>query len=582
MELTGEDKKRIQEAFAEKMRELQLDDSDITLVFHKDILILEGNCSVWQQVVDVGHMAAKLPGVTKLVNHLTSKDQPERKPEDIKKYENMEIIDHAQVVIIGAGVTGCGIARELSKYKLDILVLEKEEDISCGTTKSNNGMIHSGYDSKHGSLKAEMNVRGNAMYSRWAEELDFSFNRTGSFVLAFNEEEHETLKYYLQNGTQNGVPGIALITGDEARAIEPNLSDEVKWALWTPSAGYVEPYEVALSLMENAMDNGTRLRLDCQVYAIQKEGERAAVLLTNQGKITCDYLINAAGLYADEIAAMLDDEFFTIHPRRGTLVIYDKENKGKIHTFSGQAPGAYTKGGGPQETPEGTLLFGPSAKEVPEKDDLGVDQDDLDFVVDKGMYLIKNVDRSSMITFFSGNRAATYMEDFIIQKSDTVRNVIYAAGIQSPGLASSPAIAERVENIFLAMTENVQKNPNWNPIRKVKKPIRFCSMEEREERIKENPLYGRIICRCETVTEGEIVDAIHGKVPATNIDAIKRRTRAGMGRCQGGFCQAKVLEILARELAIPETEITLKGKGSSILCENTRIQHREKAGEKHE
>lgn len=558
------------EAFQEGMEKLKLDASRVKPVWREDILVLEGQMDIWQQVVDVGHMAAKLPGVTKLVNHLTSLDQPKKEKRELALYQNMEEIDQADVVIIGAGVTGCGIARQLSKYKLDILVLEKEEDISCGTTKCNNGMIHSGYDSKHGSLKAEMNVKGNAMYTQWAEDLHFAFHRTGSFVLAFDEKEHETLKYYLENGTRNGVPGIALITGDEAREIEPNISDDALWALWTPSAGYVEPYEVALALMENAIDNGVRLKLNCEILDIKREENLVTTLITSQGKIRCRYLINAAGLYADEIARMMDDEFFTIHPRRGTLVIYDKENKGKIHTFSGQAPSAYTKGGGPQETPEGTLLFGPSAKEVPEKDDLGVDQDDLDFVIDKGMFLVKNIDRASLITYFAGNRAATYMEDFIIQPSEKVENVIHAAGIQSPGLASSPAIAERVEQIFTAMKPDLEKDEHYNPVREVKKPVRFCTMEERDALIKENPLYGRIICRCETVTEGEIVDAIHGKVPATNIDAVKRRTRAGMGRCQGGFCQAKVLEILARELGVDETEVTLKGAGSNVLKERTR------------
>lgn len=560
----------INDLFRQGMEKLDLDPSQVELTWDEDILILSGCLTVWQQVVDVGHMAAKLPGVTKLVNHLTSLDQPPKEERDFSAYYKMEETDQADVVIIGGGVTGCAIARALSKYPLDVLVLEKEEDIACGTTKSNNGMIHSGYDSKHGSLKAEMNVKGNAMYSQWAEELHFAFNRTGSFVLAFNEKEKEVLEYYLDNGTQNGVPGIALITGEEARKIEPNLSDEALWALWTPSAGYVEPYEVALALMENAMDNGVRLKMDCEIVDIQKEEGKATELITSQGKIKCNFLINAAGLYSDEVAKMMGDEFFTIHPRRGTLVIFDKENKGKITTFTGQAPGPYTKGGGPQETPEGTLLWGPSAKEVPEKDNLGVDQDDLDFVIDKGMYLIKNVDPASKITYFGGNRAATYHEDFIIQHSDKVENVIHAAGIQSPGLASSPAIAERVEKLFLEKHPDLEVKASYNPIRREKKPFRLCTMEERAALIQENPLYGRIICRCETVTEGEIVDAIHGKVPARNIDAIKRRTRAGMGRCQGGFCQAKVLEILARELGLEETEITLKGKGSNILKGRTR------------
>ena len=560
----------INDLFLQEMEKLSLDPASVQLTWQDDILILSGCLKCWQQVVDVGHMAAKLPGVKKLVNHLTSEDAPKKEKRDISTYYDKDEIDRADVVIIGAGVTGCGIARQLSKYNLDILVLEKEEDISCGTTKCNNVMIHSGYDSKHGSLKAQMNVKGNAMYSQWAEELHFAFHRTGSFVLAFDEKEREVLRYYLENGTKNGVPGIAILSGDEARKIEPNISDDAVEALWTPSAGYVEPYEVALALMENAIDNGVRLRLDCEILDIQKEEKKAVTLITSQGKIHCQYLINAAGLYSDEIAAMLDDEFFTIHPRRGTLVIYDKENKGKIHTFSGQAPGAYSKGGGPQETPEGTLIFGPSAKEVPEKDNLAVDQDDLDFVINKGMYLVKNIDRNTLITFFGGNRAATYHEDFIIQCSEKVENVIHAAGIQSPGLASSPAIAERVEQLFLTLKPDVTKKEDYNPIRREKKPFRFCTMEERDALIKENPLYGRIICRCETVPEGEIVDAIHGKVPARNIDAVKRRTRAGMGRCQGGFCQAKVLEILARELCMEETEVTLKGKGSNILKERTR------------
>lgn len=560
----------IRESFRQGMEQLGLDTSLIELIEKDEIFILEGQVDRWQQVVDIGHMVAKIPGVDNLVNHLTSRDQPEKESKNLEQYYFMDEVDHADVVIIGAGVTGCGIARQLSKYKLDILVLDKEEDISCGTTKCNNGMIHSGYDSKPASLKAKMNVKGNAMYTQWAEELHFSFKRTGSFVLAFDEEEHKTLEGLLVNGQTNGVPGIALISGDEAREIEPNISEKAISALWTPSAGYVEPYEVCLALMENAIDNGARLRLNCEIFDIETSDKKAKTLITSQGKITCDYLINAAGLYADEVAKMLDDEFFTIHPRRGTLVIYDKENAGKIHTFSGQAPSNFTKGGGPQETPEGTLLFGPSAKEVPEKDDLGVDQDDLDFVIDKGMFLINNVPRGSLITFFGGNRAATYKEDFIIQNSKKLDNVIYAAGIQSPGLASSPAIAKRVEGLFLELYPEVEKDENFNPIREKKKPMRFCTMEERENRIKENPLYGRIICRCETVTEGEIVDAIHGKVPATNVDAVKRRTRAGMGRCQGGFCQAKVLEILARELKKDETEITLKGQGSNILKERTR------------
>lgn len=550
------------------LEEHSLNQDAVQLHYSEDAVILSGSVKSWNQVVDIGHRIAKYKGVKNLVNHITSDDMPAKKQRDIQKYYGLPIVDTADVVIIGAGVTGCAIARTLSKYPLDILVAEKEEDIACGTTKANNGMIHSGYDSKPESWKGKLNAKGNAMYTKWAEELHFNFMRTGSFVLAFNDEENKKLTELLENGKKNKVPGIALITGDEARKIEPGISDEAISALWTPSAGYVEPYEVTLALMENAIDNGARLRLDCEIVDIIKEQD--FTLITTQGKIQCRFLINAAGLYADEIARMLNDEFFTIHPRRGTLVIFDKKNKGKIHTFSGQAPGNYTKGGGPQETPEGTLLWGPSAKEVPEKDNLEVDQDDLDFVIDKGMHLIKNVERSDVITYFSGNRAATYTEDFILQHSKKTDRLIYAAGIQSPGLASSPAIAEKIEELFLEKNPGLEIKADYNPIRKEKKPFRFCSMEERDALIKENPLYGTVICRCENITEGEIVDAIHGKIPARNIDAVKRRVRAGMGRCQGGFCQSRVLEILARELNKDETEITLKGKGSNILKEQTR------------
>ena len=232
----------VKEAFFQKMKESELDASKVSLEWKDDILILSGEVERWQQVVDIGHLTAKIPGVTKLVNHLTSKDMPKKEKKDISPFLAMEEKEEADVVIIGAGITGCAVARQLSKYKLNVLVLEREDDISCGTTKSNNGMIHSGYDSKHGSLKAEMNVKGNAMYTQWAQDLHFACKRTGSFVLAFDEKEHEVLKYYLENGTKNGVPGIALITGEEARKIEPNISDVAQWALWTPSAGYVEPY----------------------------------------------------------------------------------------------------------------------------------------------------------------------------------------------------------------------------------------------------------------------------------------------------------------------------------------------------
>ncbi|ONI41819.1 FAD/NAD(P)-binding oxidoreductase [Candidatus Epulonipiscium fishelsonii] len=480
-------------------------------------------------------------------------------------------VENVDVLIVGGGVIGCGAARELSKYELNILVVEKSSDISEGTTKCNNGMIHSGYDTKPNSLKAIYGVKGNAMYTQWAEELGFHFNRTGSFVCGFNQDDMDIIQGLYENGIKNKVPGIEVISGERAREIEPNINDGVIGALWTPSAGYVEPYEVTLALAENAIENGAKIWLNTEVFDVLQENGKVTGVVTNKGIIKAKVIINSAGLYADEIAKMINDEFYTIHPRRGTLGILDKENKGKLHTFVGKAPSKYTKGGGPQETPEGTLLIGPSAKEVADKEDLGVDRDDLDFILDKAMELTKNISPDTLITFFSGNRAATFEEDFIIEPSKKVKGFIHVAGIQSPGLASAPAISEAVMNLTLAeLGDGVKEKATYNPKHTFNKAFRDCTNEEREKLIAQNPAYGKIVCRCETVTEAEIVNAINGIVPATTMDAVKRRTRAGMGRCQSGFCGSKVLDLLSKELNIPPTEVTLKGKNSEILTEPTR------------
>lgn len=531
---------------------------------------LTGRLGSWREVVDVGHMAAKLPGVRHVVCDLQSPEVKEKKKEDISPYRALGEVDRADVVIIGGGVTGCGIARQLSRYQLDILLIEAKEDIACGTTKANNGMIHSGYDSKPDTLKAKLNVRGNALYSDWARDLGFQFNRTGSFVCGFDEEDRKVIEAYYENGKKNGVPGIEIISGERAREIEPALSSAITCALWTPSAGYVEPYEVALALAENAVDNGVRFRLSCRAVDMEIDNGRISGVLTNQGLIKCDFVINAAGLYADEIAEMAGDRFYSIHPRRGGLVIFDKEYKGKLSTFAGLAPSNYTKGGGPMMTPDGTMLWGPSAKEVWDKEDLSVEQEDMDFILGKAFRLVEGMDRSGVITYFAGNRAATYEEDFIIENSKKLHNFMHVAGIQSPGLASSPAIAELVDTLFLQRMPNVKNKANFHPVRQAQTPFARASVEEREAMLKEDPRYGHIICRCESVTEGEIVKAIHGKIPATTIDSVKRRTRAGMGRCQGGFCGAKVLEILSRELGVSPLEVTLKGEGSQVLLEKTR------------
>ena len=510
--------------------------TDISINFKDNIAYINGATKHnWASVVEEGRRLCA-DGTASNVVILDDRKLP-----TISTYQDMGKVDEADIVIIGGGISGCAIARELSRYNCSVLLIEKCSDISEGTTKANNGMIHSGYDSPHGTLKAKLNVQGNAMYTQWAKDLGFEFNRTGSFVCGFTPEDKIQLEKYLENGLKNNVPDIAIISGDDARKIEPALSDKITWALWTPSAAYVEPYEVAVKLMEDAMDNGARLRLDCQVMGFCFSGDGGAVsqVVTNQGIINCKHVINAAGLYADDIAWYAGDRFYSIHARRGVLAIFDKQNTARPKTFSGIAPSNYTKGGGPMMTPAGTMLWGPSAEEVWDKEDVSVDTEGLGFVLDKGYRLLRDVQEPGVITYFAGNRAASFNEDFIICNSQKLCNFTHVAGIQSPGLAASPAIAKMVVNL-------------------VKERLTLVSTQD------------TIVCRCELVSEGDIIRAIHGRVPARTLDAVKRRTRAGMGRCQSGFCGAKILEILARELNIDPTLVTLKGEGSQILFRENR------------
>lgn len=541
---------------------------------NRQVITLVGDVDQWQQVVDIGHIAGKLPGTKGVINRITAKNahvSVADRRDAIEKGRTFGVAARCEVLIIGAGITGCGIARTLAKYQRDILIVEKKTDICEGTSKANNGMIHSGYDSKPGSLKAKLCVKGNAMYTQWQKELGFKMNRCGSFIVGFDEEDKAYLKKYYERGKQNGVPGIAILSGNEARQIEPLISTDAIEALWTPSAAYIEPYEVTLALMENAMDNGVKLMTETEVLAMDQSDKKIVRVVTSKGVIEADCVINAAGLYADEVAEMAGDRFYTIHGRRGTLVVMDKKKQSKApKCFIGTAPKSFTKGGGPQTTPEGNPIWGPSALEVPDKEDTAVDSDDLAFVMEKGKKLTPGINEKDIIRFFGGNRPANYIEDFIIEKSEKLKNFIHVSGIQSPGVAAAPAIDEMVENIYLSMYPNTKKRENYNSIRKSKKAFRDCAKREQEALIAKNPLYGHIICRCETVAEAEIVNAIHGKVPAMTLDAIKRRTRAGMGRCQAGFCGPRVVEILARELNVDETEITKSGGDSYILWKASR------------
>ena len=558
-------------------------------VDERNILTLYGACDSWKELVKIGHTAAKDKHIKNVVNKMTVRGMELPKKDysaDKKAGEAIGVIDSADVVIVGAGISGCGIARELSKYNLKIIVTEMSGDVATGATKCNNGNIHPGYAAKPGTLKAKLNVEGNRMYTDWARELGFDLQRVGAMGFVTDPALEVAIHAVHKVCKINGVPA-KILRGKEAAEVEPGLvrnglADKVKLAIWMPTMGLVEPYQVAVALAENAATNGVQFRFDCGVADVLTESGKVCGVVTNQGIIQAKYVINCAGVYADEISAMAGDESFTIHPRKGTIAILDKAKKPEYDALCQYITKDFlkltienmkneTKGGGMCHTPEGNILMGPSAQEIPDKEDKSTDAENLGYAMGRGD---NNIQYGDVIRFFASSRPADYKEDFFIEMSEVTDGFINVGAIQSPGLASAPAIAKMVEGIVKDDAHKkgtpIIPKANWKRFRKRKPEFRNMSRAEQDALIRENPAYGRIICRCETITEGEILEAIHSPVPPTSVDGIKRRTRAGMGRCQGGFCQPRVLEILAREQGREMTDITLKGEGSNILLQNNR------------
>ena len=558
-------------------------------VSNEKIVTLTGNVDEWKELVLIGHTLAKVKGVKNLVNDMTAKDTTIIKKDyssEIAQTKQLGKTESCDVVIIGAGVSGCAIARELSKYDISVKVLEKNSDVSEETSKSNNGNIHPGFLATPGTLKAKLNLRGNYLYTKLSNQLDFELKRPGSLAVYYDEKNQKKFKF-LKIMKKTGIghfikpisqmmktPGLKWLTGEEVHQLEPNIKGKPLGGLWMTTMGLVEPFQVCYALAENAIANGVEFKLNTRVLDIETSDQEATKIITNNSIITCETVINCAGVFADDIAEMVNDKFYTIHPRRGAIAIIDKNRKGFLSRPSGLAKekksGSNSKGGGASITPEGNLLWGPTAVEISDKEDKAVYPSDLDYIVNLGSGVTEDVKANEIITIFSGVRAADYKEDFIIEASKTVKGFIHVAGIQSPGLASAPAIAERVEKIYLKHHRKTKLKENYTLTRKNTPRFRDHTREEQDELIKMNPKYGRIICRCELITEGEIIDACHAPIPATSIDAVKRRSRAGMGRCQGGFCGPKVLEIISKELNIPMTEVTLKGGKSKVLTKDNR------------
>lgn len=469
------------------------------------------------------------------------------------------------IAVIGAGISGSAIARELSKYNLKTVVIEKGVEVCQGTTKANSAIVHGGFDAKEGSLKAKLNVEGNSLYKDLCEELNVEFKQIGSLVLAFDDKDVKHIEELYERGLVNRARGLKILNKEEILEIEPNINKKVVKALLCESAGIVCPFNLNVALMENAITNGVELRLESEVIDIKKEGDVFNIKINNKEDIQSKYVINAAGVYADKINNMIGGDEYYIIPRKGEYKILDK-SEGKIanHVLF-QCPTAKGKGTLVTQTVHGNLLVGPNAIEVEDKEDITTSREGIFEIVSDSKKSIADIDFRKTITSFAGLRATPNTGDFMIFASKKCKNFINVGGIESPGLASAPAVAKYVLNILKEEGLKLQKNSNFNPIRKKNKPFIHMTKEEREEVVKNDERYRRVICRCESVTEGEIVDAINSPCGARTVDGVKRRVRPGMGRCQGGFCGPKVIEILARELQINIEDVQKDYSGSKTV-----------------
>lgn len=474
------------------------------------------------------------------------------------------------VLIIGAGVVGTLIARKLSLYDLNVCILESRADVALGNSKANSGIVHAGYDAMPGTMKAFLNIKGNWLYDELYRELDIPFKRIGSFVIAFSKADMEKLRMLYQRGLDNGVSGLRLLNSyNEISLLEPGISPEAIGALYAPSAGITCPFELAVGAAENAVENGTELKLETKVDGIEHKNGMFHIE-TNKETVLSKYVVNAAGLYSDDVAQMTGDYAFSIKPRKGEYMLLDKSQGQIVNKVIFQAPTESGKGILVTPTVDGNLLLGPTASDIDDKDDFSTTLAGMNEVIRGALKSVPGINVRQVITSFAGLRAVPSTGDFIIQYSNSNKRLLHVAGIESPGLTAAPAIAEyAAELLEKAGLELVAKKN-----RKVgrKSIVRFieASEEEKIKLIKSNKLYGNVICRCETVTEAEIIESIRRPAGAVNLDAVKRRTRAGMGRCQGGFCTPKIIEILSRELRTPMESIVKSERNSLLLNHRTK------------
>ena len=470
------------------------------------------------------------------------------------------------IAIVGAGITGCAIVRQLARYDLSICVVEAANDIALGASKANGGLVHAGYDPAPGTVKAQVNARGCELYGTWAQELGFLFCRTGSMVLGFNDEDRAQLEQLRCNGLANGVPELSIVGRDRIHELEPRASADAMCALWCPSTGFVDPFEVATAALENAVANGVTFMRSALVEAIEVAGsgdDARFTLVTPAGNVRCRYLINAAGNGAADISHMAGAEEFQMVWRQGNIVVLDREPRALMPLYP--VPTPVSKGVIVTGTVHGNTVITATAA-VREPGDTQTYADDVNALLGGARKLVPDLDTRRVVRAFAGGRPVIKgTNDFFIGQSAVVPGLFQAAGIQSPGVASAPAIAERMEQVLRNAGVVLRERDDWDPIRHAPDDFDLAPLARKEELIESDPAWGQIVCRCETVPEAEIVAAIRRRPGAVSVEGVKRRCRAGMGRCQSGFCQSRVVAILARELGCDPSEVLLEDAGSWLV-----------------
>jgi glycerol-3-phosphate dehydrogenase len=541
---------------------------------------LRGHLSSHQAALEAGHLAGSFDKVREVVNDIVFPGKMRLKtPRKVSEELTGREFD---VVIVGGGVIGLAVARELAQFNLSIALLERHNDVGMDQTTHSNAMIHPAIQAKHGTLRWEMNYKGNPMWDEIARQLTVDFKRIGTLVVAENPEEEAWLPYAVDTAIKHNDPEPKLLDRQGLDSVEPGLAPNVRKGVLIWNTGIVAVFELLVAYAENALSNGVSIFLDTAVTGVRTEDLTIKAINTTRGTVKAGLLINAAGLYADKIAEYAGDRFFTIHPRKGETIIFDKSYQPVRTVFTPVSIAAesreskYTKGGGIIPTTDGNLQFGPTAIEVCDREDVSTTSEGCDSLFDRFAPLLERLkpgyekpDNGKIIAQFAGCRAATYKEDFIIEPSKRVRGLVHVAGIQSPGLASAPAIAERVKEI-IREERHPSINNRFNPVRR--RQVRFSelSLKEQDELIRANPRYGHIVCRCENVSEEEVVRALNGEIGVKSLDGVKRRTRAGQGRCQGGFCTPRIVEIASREMGVGMENVVKSDGRSYILSGRTK------------